>query len=439
MEKTAVILGGGYAGVMAANRMAGHGLRILLVNPDGRFTERIRLHEYAAGSRDDPTLGFATLLNPEVELIRGTAVRIDAGAGRVDLEAGALDFDYLVYAVGSGQGPAPDGTVAVDRLEGAAQARARLRKLAPGDGIAIVGGGLTAVETAAEVARQYPRNPVSLYTGTGPAQGISAAAGSRLVRSLTAAGIRIHTGTQIEPGYGTGGGGRMAGKEGGFGGGCADDGLRADAGTGVRLPQPAGLVLWCTGFRAPQLAARSGLPVDDGGRLLVDATLRVPGQDRIFGAGDAAVIAVDGYAHLRRSCATAMPMGAEAGGNILRSVAGEPLRRHNSGFRGVCISLGRTDGTVQFVTAGDTPQRLHLHGRTAAVLKEVICRMTIRWIRGEAKKSGAYTWPSGPRLSSRPVPPAIAGTQPGTTPRTQPGTNPGTNPRARTDRARARR
>ncbi|GAA3291041.1 hypothetical protein ACFFON_09480 [Arthrobacter citreus] len=50
METTAVVLGGGYAGVMAANRLAAAKrpeLEVVLVSPDERFVERIRLHEYA--------------------------------------------------------------------------------------------------------------------------------------------------------------------------------------------------------------------------------------------------------------------------------------------------------------------------------------------------------------------------------------------------------
>ena len=371
MGTTAVILGGGYAGLMAANRLAGAGrpgLEVLLVTAEERFVERIRLHEYAAGTREDPTVAYASLLNPAVRLIQGTATGIDAGTQTVRLAPGTeLAYDYLVYAVGSGAYAVPDGTVAVDRLSGAAAARRELQALDPGSRVAIVGGGITAVETAGEVAHRYPRLLVSLHAAAPVVPGISAPARRRVERSLQRAGVELHTGVRV-PRSGD-----------------------------PRTVLGADVVLWCAGFGVPGLAAGSGLPVDDTGRLLVAADLRAAGEDRIYGAGDAAAIA--GGTHARMSCAAAMPMGADAATNILHRLAGEPPKQHDSGFVAQCISVGRTDGAVQFVTAGDTPTRAHIHGRTAAVLKEIICRMTLRWIRSEAKRSGAYTWPKGPQAA----------------------------------------
>ncbi|MFC7861717.1 NAD(P)/FAD-dependent oxidoreductase [Arthrobacter koreensis] len=371
MDTTAVILGGGYAGVMAANRLAGHGIRVRLATPEPRFTERIRLHEFAAGTRADATVSFSSLLHPDVELIRGTAVKIDAGEHRVQLSGGThLDYHWLVYAVGSGSSSVPAGTLAPDRLDGAGAARQRLSTLQPGDAVAVVGGGLTAVETAAETARAHPGNPVTLYAAGLVVPHFSAGARAGVLRSLQRAGIAVR---------------QQAVKEG-------------------NVPAAAA-VLWCTGFGVPDLAARSGLPVDSAGRLTVDSSLRVPGHGRIFGAGDAAVITAPGYGYLPQTCATAMPMGAEAASNILRSRAGAPLPAHSSGFLGQCVSLGRSDGAVQLLHAGYTPRRIHLHGKAAAMLKEVLCRMTLRWIRGQAKRSGGYTWPAGPRM--KPVSPVM--------------------------------
>ena len=372
METTAVVLGGGYAGVMAANRLAAAarpGLSVTVVNPEERFVERIRLHEYTAGTRKDPTVAFGSLLHSAVRRARDTAVRIDAATRTVRLAGGdTLKYDYLVYAVGSGQANIPDGALTISTLAGAAQARRTVEALEPGGHVAVVGGGLTAVETAAEIAARHRGLRVSLHTAGVPAPLVSDGARRGLERSLRRAGVRLHSGTQV-PQQGD-----------------------------PRLALGADVVLWCTGFSVPDLAAVSGLPVDHAGRLLVDPTLQVRGQPRIYGAGDAAVIAGSGYAHLRMSCAAAMPMGADAAGNILRELDGEPGIRHDSGFAGQCVSVGRSDGMVQFVRSDDTPVRVHLHGRLAAVQKEIICRMTLRWIRGEAKRSGAYTWPKGPRM-----------------------------------------
>ena len=374
MGATAVVLGGGYAGVMAANRLsaaARAGLEVVLVNPGKCFVERIRLHEYTAGTRADPTVTFESVLHPAVRMVRDEAARIDAAARTVHLAGGRqLGYDYLVYAVGSGRARVPDGALAVQQLEGATAARAELAALKEGDRVAVVGGGLTAVEASAEIARSYRHLQVSLHASGMPGPGLGAPARQGLERSLRRVSVELHAGVSI----------------------AATGDLRANLGAAV--------VLWCAGFGVPDLAAVSGLPVDDAGRLVVDSMLRVPGQDRIYGAGDAAVMTGENYAHLRMSCAAAMPMGADAAGNILRTLDRQPPIVHDSGYLAQCISLGRSDGVVQFVARDDAPARMHVHGRSAAVLKEIINRMTLRWIRSEAKRSGAYTWPRGPRTTT---------------------------------------
>ncbi|CEA09773.1 NADH dehydrogenase-like protein YjlD [Arthrobacter saudimassiliensis] len=375
VQTRVLILGGGYAGVMAANRLAAAarpGLAVRLVNPRGQFVERIRLHEYAAGTRAGVAVPFDRLLHPAVRQVPGTAVAIDAGRRTVGLADGeTLPYDYLLYAVGSTGPAAPAGALAVADVADAAAARTSLRSLPAGAAVAIVGGGLTALETAAETARAHPRLRVHLWCSALPGPSLPEPSRAGLLRSLRRAGVQVHPEVPVS------------------------------AAADPRGQLGADLVLWCTGFSVPDLAARSALPVDGAGRLRVDASLRAAGQDRVFGAGDAAVIEDPGYAYLRMSCAAAMPMGAEAAGNILRALEGLPLRRHDSGFQAQCISLGRADGLVQFVGTDDTPRSLHLHGRTAAVLKEIICRMTLRWIRSEAKRSGAYSWPKGPRALRR--------------------------------------
>jgi len=102
-----VVVGGGYAGVMAANRLRQRSdLDIALVNPRPKFVERIRLHQLVTGS-DDAVEDYPTILADDVRLIVDSVERIDADAHRLHLASGAtLEYDYLVYAVGS-TAPAP--------------------------------------------------------------------------------------------------------------------------------------------------------------------------------------------------------------------------------------------------------------------------------------------------------------------------------------------
>ncbi len=90
-----VVIGGGYAGTLAANHLR---LRtdvdITLVNPRPKFVERIRLHNSVASGRD-VTADYGSLLGKGVRLVVDSVTLIDTAAHHVRLESGrTLDYDY---------------------------------------------------------------------------------------------------------------------------------------------------------------------------------------------------------------------------------------------------------------------------------------------------------------------------------------------------------
>jgi len=102
-----VIIGAGYAGIMAANRLAGskQDLEVSMINPVADFVERIRLHEVAAGARATAAVPMESLLSERVDFTEDSAARIDPENRRVHLSSGRAPVSYnvLLYAVGSGQ------------------------------------------------------------------------------------------------------------------------------------------------------------------------------------------------------------------------------------------------------------------------------------------------------------------------------------------------
>ncbi len=111
-----VVIGGGYAGTLAANHLRLRAdVNIALVNPRPKFVERIRLHQHVAGNYD-ATVDYGTLLGEGIRLIVDSAVRIDTAARKVELASGAaLDYDYVIYAVGS-TGVAPSTVPGAARI-----------------------------------------------------------------------------------------------------------------------------------------------------------------------------------------------------------------------------------------------------------------------------------------------------------------------------------
>ncbi|BBY45977.1 NAD(P)/FAD-dependent oxidoreductase [Mycolicibacterium celeriflavum] len=367
-----VVIGGGYAGVMAANRLAPHA-RVTLVNPRASFVERIRLHQLVAGN-DDAVADYSAVLSPAVPLVVDEAERIDAATRTVTLASGgSLDYDYLVYAVGStGAMPASvpgaaEFTYPLSELEQAQRLAARMADVPLTAPVVVVGGGLTGIEAAAEFAEAG--RPVTLVTDVlGPSL---ASSGRRSVtKRLAKLRVIVAEGSAVARVF-------------------ADRVMLADG-----REVPSAVTVWTAGFGVPGLAAASGLSTDGLGRLLTDETLTSVDDARIIGAGDAVN---PSNLPWRMSCQAALPLGAQAANAVLARLAGEEPGAVNHAMAAQCISLGRRAGTFQFADVDDTPRRWYIGGRSGALLKEQVCRWTLKWLRGEADKPGSYSWKTNPQ------------------------------------------
>lgn len=371
-----VVIGGGYAGVIAANRLQLRpDLDITLVNPRPRFVERIRLHQLAAGS-DDAVVEYAEILGPGITLVTDVATRIDTKARQVHLRDGApLHYDYLIYAVGSDSGgPRVAGAAEfahpITTLEEAERLRDALIPV-PGDApVCVVGAGPTGIETAAELAEQG--RAVTLVCGSALGPYLSGSGRRATARRLRRLGVRLVEGP-----------------------GATVVAVTSDAVTladGTRLP--SAVTIWTAGFGVPDLASRSGLRTDAIGRLLTDETLTSIDDPHVVAAGDAAAPSGE---PLRMSCQAAIPLGAQAANTVLARIAGEPPAAINQAFTGQCISIGRGAGIIQLARRDDTALPLHLGGRAAAVVKEAVCKSTVASLRREARKPGSVFWVKGGR------------------------------------------
>jgi NADH dehydrogenase FAD-containing subunit len=367
---------------MAANRLAGSprlsdSISVTVINPISDFVERIRLHEVAAGSRESARVPMRSLLHERADLVEGTASRIDPENHYVHLSGGRepLDYDVLLYAVGSTQAPGkiPAGAYALKDPEDANRLQARLSQLDPGSSVSIIGAGLTGIEVTAEIAEKYPRLEVHLISRGAIAGSLSGSGRHAVMKRLSRLGVEMIENTDVQ--------------------GCDDSSVITSGGDTLR----SDCTIWTAGFSAPDLARDSGLPTDALGRLMVDESLSCPRFPDIFGAGDAIRAPQSVAGHLRMSCATALPLGAHAADSIMARLDKRTPAPLSVGYMLRCISLGRKSGLVQTVRADDQPRRFVLRGRLAATAKAQMCQMTLSWIRGELRRSGSFSWPKGPR------------------------------------------
>ncbi|MFC5288753.1 NAD(P)/FAD-dependent oxidoreductase [Actinokineospora guangxiensis] len=345
-----VVVGAGYAGVMAANSVArGVSEPVVLVNERDTFVERVRLHQLAAGQslRVRPLAGL--LRGPELAV--GRVVRIDADERVVHLGDGrTIGYDTLVYALGSSGDLSVPGAAEFAFDVGAYSDAVRLRdRLAGGGSAVVVGGGLTGIEAAAELAR--PDLKVSLVTDRVGA-GLSERGRSYVLKVLERRGVSVREGVRVESVHG--------------------DGVVLVGGESVA----ADAVVWTAGFRVPGVAREAGFAVDGSGRMVVDGTLRSVSHEEVYGVGDAAAVRVGGQ-ELRMACATGLPAGQHVGKVIAALRSGRAVPGLRFRYVNQCVSLGRGDALVQFVLADDSARDRVLTGRVAAWYKEAIVRGTV--------------------------------------------------------------
>lgn len=386
-----IIAGGGYAGVMAANRLAGHtNINVTLIEPQDSFVERIRLHEFAAGSRDDVRQSWSDVLHPRVQWLQARMLPLDSQLGSqvgnrhgvtVQIQRIAqrshdtisvdrppvetMECDYVVVATGSSC-ERPAGTFSIGTLEEAQQFRDALvttRQQVRDVTVRVVGGGLTGVELASELAeRNGPDGPVR----------VALHADQLLPNASRRA--RKHIDTALEE-LGVARLGRYDNEH-------------------EQLDDE--LVVWCGGF-SPTVAPT------------VSSTLQSSADPRVFVVGDAGVGAIPDGAPLQMRCASAMPMGAHVANTIIRMCDPDAIpdvgqsTPFNVGYLVTCISLGRNNAVVQFTRGNGSPLPLVASGKVAVTIKEAICASTVRWMMNEAKKPGATSWKLMPKLQSRRV------------------------------------
>jgi NADH dehydrogenase FAD-containing subunit len=175
-----VILGAGYAGLMAALGLSGRNRieSVALISERDEFVERIRLQEAVSGevpARIPSLAGF--LAKTRIAFIRGRVVSLDAAGHRVRVDIGGeraeIAFERCVYALGSAidRVSVPgvsEHAYCLDPGEGERSAGALRSRLAASVGsglrVVVVGGANTATEVAGEIKSIWPELDVAMVS-----------------------------------------------------------------------------------------------------------------------------------------------------------------------------------------------------------------------------------------------------------------------------------
>lgn len=379
MKHRIVVLGAGYAGANAASRLAGRlhpdDVEVTLVNADPEFVERVRLHQLASGQQLKHRQLRNVYADTGIRVRTAQVTSVDVEHKTVDLiddnGADTLDYDTLIYALGStiADHDVPGVAEYSDNVAGkqaALRLSTRLNELDPGTNVLVVGGGLTGIEAATEIAETYPHLTVALAARSRVGDWLSDKAQRHMRTVFDRLGITVHEHADISR--------------------VESNGVVTGAGGTAKIP--AQITVWAAGFTVQPIAAATTLEVSNTGQIVVDSTMRSVSHPDVYAVGDAGITEGANGISLRMSCASGMPMAWLAADAIAARLTGRPVAEPTIGYTTQCISLGRRDAIIQRVTPDDQAKSMVVTGWAGARIKEFICAGAA-WI---IASGGAFRW-----------------------------------------------
>jgi len=394
-----VIVGGGFAGIHAANGMARLPVDVTVVDRRNHHTFQPLLYQVALAvlSPADIAQPIRTILrnHRNTQVLMDEVTGIDVSARQVSLASGAqLPYDYLVLATGAthsyfGRDEWAPIAPGLKTIEDALEIRRRVllafelaerqmleRGWHPALNFVVIGGGPTGVELAgaiSDIAQLYMRRDfrhidptksrVLLLEGSPRILGaypddLSAKAEA----ALTRLGVEVRTNTHVT----------------GIGPGWVEaSGKRMDA----------VVTLWAAGVQASPLGKLLGAPLDRRGCVLVDDRLNPPGLPEVFVLGDLAHLEQDGL-QVPGVAQPAMQMGDHVARMVAADLAGAERPAFRYFDKGDMATIGRMDAVAKV----EWPFKAHMSGFPAWVTWLTVHIFFLIGFRNRLSVFAAWIW-----------------------------------------------
>ena len=368
-----IIIGGGFAGIHAANGLAHLPVDVTVIDRNNHHTFQPLLYQVALAVLSPANIAqpIRTMLrnHPNTDVLMDEVTAIDVSARTVGLSSGArLTYDYLVLATGAthsyfGRDEWAPLAPGLKTIEDATEIRRRVllvfelaeRQMLehgwhPPLNFVVIGAGPTGVELAgaiSDIAQLYMRRDfrhidpaksrVLLLEGSPRVLGayppdLSAKAEA----ALTRLGVEVHTQTHVTaigPGW-----------------------VEATGSTGSRRID-AVVTLWAAGVQASPLGKLLGAPLDRRGCVLVDDRFNPPGLSNVFVLGDLAHLEQDGH-QVPGVAQPAMQMGDHLAKILAADLRGAPRPAFRYFDKGDMATIGRMDAVAKV----EWPFKAHFSG-----------------------------------------------------------------------------
>lgn len=379
MNQQILIIGAGFGGMwsaLSAIRLLDQHQRlditVTLLAPQAELRVRPRFYEADLTTAVAPLGPLFDAVG--VQFVQGCATRIDAQNRQVFYrsasgEQSTLTYDRLIIASGSQVARPPMAGIDrfafdVDSLESAQKLETHLQGLrhrpsSPArNTVVVVGGGFTGIETATEMParlRAILGNEadirvivVDMGTRVGSVMGEQIAA--VIAKASDTLGVTWKLGSPVSK--------------------VDEQGVQLDNGERIE----ANTVVWTVGVKASPLTQQIDGEHDAFGRLHVDRTLKVLGQEAIYATGDTAYAAVDELGnHALMTCQHAIALGRSSGNNAAADLLGVQPIPYSQPKYVTCLDLGAWGAVF---TEG-WERKVVLTGREA---KELKTQINTQWI-----------------------------------------------------------
>jgi NADH dehydrogenase len=357
-----LILGGGFAGVGAAQKLKKAGAEVVLVDRHDYHTFQPLLYQFATGLIEQTAVGHS--LRDLLSRHDNTVIH-KASVSKIDLEAREVSFeeiepisyDYLVLGIGAevnyfGTAGAPDHAFPMYTLPHAVRLKNHvLERWEAADrdpsliedgalNIVVVGGGPTGVETAGAVAELYRGNFAKDYpeVDSEDARVILVEAGPELFgmfkpklrsyaeKALTDRDVEVMTGKQV----------------------ASVEPTRVALKSGEQLK--AHTLVWGAGLQGNALVQSLGIELQRGNRIAVGPDLALPGHPEVYVIGDVAAI-TDAKTEqvLPQLGSVALQSGEHVGKVISARLAGKEPEPFKYKDKGTMATIGRGAAVVQML------------------------------------------------------------------------------------------